>query len=77
MHIRCNSKETAMPDKEDRELLQHLPLCISLNKAKDLFNDNPSLSSLLSSGPKKAFCNKLLRGHTTQLSTDTFYKLMW
>jgi len=54
MHITFNSKGIARPDKEERQLLQHLPVRILLNKAQELSNDIPSLSSLLPSGPKKA-----------------------
>jgi len=55
MHITFNSKGIARPDKEERQLLQHFPVCILLNKAQELSNDISSLSSLLPSGPKKAF----------------------
>jgi hypothetical protein len=77
MSITSNSEGRARPDKEERQLLHHLPVCILLIKAQELSNNIPSLFSLISSEPTKAFCNKLLRGHTTQLSTDPFYKLMW
>jgi len=55
MYITFNSKRTARPDKEERQLLQHLPVCILLNKAQELSNDIPSPSSILPSGPTKAF----------------------
>jgi len=55
MHITCNSEGTAWPDKEERQLLQHLPICILLNKVQELSNDTPSLVSFLSSVPTKAF----------------------
>jgi hypothetical protein len=54
-HITCKNKGIARPGKEDRQLLQHLPVRILLNKAQELSNNIPSLFSLLSSGPTKAF----------------------
>jgi hypothetical protein len=77
MHITRNSEEIARPDQEERQLLQHSPVCILLNKAQEPSNNIPSRVSLLSSEPPKAFCNKLMRGHSPQLNTDPFYKLMW
>jgi len=62
MHITCNSKGRARPDKEEKELLQQLPVCILLNKAQELSNDIPSLSSLLSSGPKKGLLQQTDKG---------------
>jgi hypothetical protein len=52
--ITFNSKGTARPDKEERQLLQQLPVSILLNKAQEISNDIPSLFFLLPSGPKKA-----------------------
>jgi hypothetical protein len=72
MHVTCNSDGTVRPGKEERQLLQHLPVCNLLNKAQELSNNIPSLLPFLSSGPTKDFCNKLVRGHTNQLSTDPF-----
>jgi hypothetical protein len=77
MNITFNSDGSARPDKEEIQLLQHLPVCILPNKAQEQSNNIPALFSLLSSEPTKAFCNKWERGYTTQLSTDPFYKLMW
>jgi hypothetical protein len=55
MHITCNSEGIARLGKEERQFLQHMPLCILLNKAQEQSNGIPSLSSLLSSGPTKVF----------------------
>jgi hypothetical protein len=55
MHITCNSEGIERLDKEQRQLLQHLPVYILLNKAPEQSNNIPSLSSLLTSGPIKAF----------------------
>jgi hypothetical protein len=74
MYITCNSEQIEWPDKEEIQLLQHLPVCILLNKAQDLSNNTPSPFSLLPSEPTKAFCNKLASGHTTKFSNDPFYK---
>jgi len=72
-----NSKGIARPDKEERQFLQHLPAGTFLHKAQEPSIDIPSISSYVSSWPTKPFCKKLVRGHTTQLCTDPFYKMMW